>query len=159
MSRAPSVDRVRQALRDAGLANEILELAETTRSAAEAAAAIGCDVAQIAKSVVIRGGGGRAVLVVASGVNRIDEAKLAALLGERILKADAGFVRERTGFAIGGVPPVAHVTPPHVFLDDDLFAFERVYAAAGSPFAVFALTPGELARLTGGRRADIRKNA
>ncbi len=159
MSRAASVDRVRQALRDAGLGNEILELAETTRSAAEAAAAIGCDVAQIAKSVVFRSGGGRAVLVVASGVNRIDEAKLAALLGERILKADAEFVRERTGFAIGGVPPVAHATPPHVFLDDDLFGFERIYAAAGSPFAVFALTPGELARLTGGRRADIRKNA
>jgi prolyl-tRNA editing enzyme YbaK/EbsC (Cys-tRNA(Pro) deacylase) len=157
MAGSASVARVAQALRDAGFGNEILELADTTRSAAEAAAALGCAVAQIAKSVVFRGGGGRAVLVVASGANRIDEGKLAALLGERVLKADADFVRDRTGFAIGGVPPIAHATPPHVFLDADLFAFDRIYAAAGSPFAVFALTPDELERMTSGKRADIRK--
>jgi prolyl-tRNA editing enzyme YbaK/EbsC (Cys-tRNA(Pro) deacylase) len=157
MAQSPSVARVAQALRDAGLDTAILELADTTRSATEAAQAIGCDVAQIAKSVVFRSGGGRPVLVVASGVNRIDETKLAALLGDRILKADADYVRERTGFAIGGVAPIAHATPPHVFLDQDLFAFSRIYAAAGSPFAVFALTPDELERLTGGRRADVRR--
>jgi prolyl-tRNA editing enzyme YbaK/EbsC (Cys-tRNA(Pro) deacylase) len=157
VGQSPSVARVAQALRDRGFDNAILELADTTRSAAEAAAAIGCDVAQIAKSVVFRSGGGRPVLVVASGVNRIDERKLETLLGERVLKADADFVRDRTGFAIGGVAPIAHATPPHVFLDEDLFAFERIYAAAGSPFAVFALSPADLHRMTDGRRADVRK--
>lgn len=157
MPQSPSVARVAEALRAAGLPNEILELSESTRSSAEAAAALGCDVAQIAKSVVFRSGAGRAVLVVASGANRVDEGKLAALLGERILKADADFVRERTGFVIGGVAPIAHASPPHVFLDEDLFAFARVYAAAGSPFAVFALTPAELERMTQGRRANVKR--
>ena len=157
MAHSPSVARVAQALRDGGFANEIIELADTTRSSAEAARAIGCDVAQIAKSVVFRSGAGRSVLVVASGVNRIDEDKVAALLGDRILKADADYVRARTGFAIGGVAPIAHATPPHVFLDEDLFAFARIYAAAGSPFSVFAMAPDELERMTGGRRADIRR--
>lgn len=157
MTQSPSVARVAEALRAAGLPNEILELSESTRSSAEAAAALGCDVAQIAKSVVFRSGAGRAVLVVASGANRVDEGKLAALLGDRILKADADFVRARTGFVIGGVAPIAHASPPHVFLDEDLFAFARIYAAAGSPFAVFALTPDELERMTQGRRADVKR--
>jgi prolyl-tRNA editing enzyme YbaK/EbsC (Cys-tRNA(Pro) deacylase) len=158
MAVSAATERVRAALAAAGLDNAILALAESTRSAAEAAAALGCDVAQIAKSVVFRGGSGRAVLVVASGVNRVDEAKLETLLGERILKADAAFVRDRTGFAIGGVSPIAHATPPIVVLDEDLFAFARVYAAAGTPFSVFGLTPAELERLTGGRRAAIRRD-
>ena len=80
-----------------------------------------------------------------------------ALLGDRLLRADADYVRERTGFAIGGVAPVAHATPPHVFLDEDLFAFDQVYAAAGTPFAIFAVSPADLERLTGGRRAALRK--
>ena len=126
-------------------------------SSAEAAAALGCSVAQIAKSVVFRSGSGRPVLVVASGANRVDERKVEALLGDRLLRADADYVRERTGFAIGGVAPVAHATPPHVFLDEDLFAFEQVYAAAGTPFAIFAVSPADLERLTGGRRAALRK--
>jgi prolyl-tRNA editing enzyme YbaK/EbsC (Cys-tRNA(Pro) deacylase) len=154
---SPSIARVQDALRAAGLSNEVRELPDSTRSSAEAASALGCSVAQIAKSVVFRSGSGRPVLVVASGANRVDERKVEALLGDRLLRADADYVRERTGFAIGGVAPIAHATPPHVFLDDDLFAFDRVYAAAGTPFAIFALTPAELEALTGGRRADLRK--
>jgi prolyl-tRNA editing enzyme YbaK/EbsC (Cys-tRNA(Pro) deacylase) len=157
MAASPSIARVQEALRAAGLSNEVRELPDSTRSSAEAAAALGCSVAQIAKSVVFRSGSGRPVLVVASGANRVDERKVEALLGDRLLRADAGYVRERTGFAIGGVAPIAHATPPHVFLDDDLFAFDRVYAAAGTPFAIFALTPAELEALTGGLRADLRK--
>ena len=157
MAASPSIARVQDALRAAGLSNEVCELPDSTRSSAEAASALGCSVAQIAKSVVFRSGSGRPVLVVASGANRVDERKVEALLGDRLLRADAGYVRERTGFAIGGVAPIAHATPPHVFLDDDLFAFDRVYAAAGTPFAIFALTPAELEALTGGRRADLRK--
>jgi prolyl-tRNA editing enzyme YbaK/EbsC (Cys-tRNA(Pro) deacylase) len=154
---SPSIARVQDALRAAGLSNEVRELPDSTRSSAEAAAALGCSVAQIAKSVVFRSGSGRPVLVVASGANRVDERKVEALLGDRLLRADAGYVRERTGFAIGGVAPIAHATPPHVFLDEELFAFDRVYAAAGTPFAIFALTPAELEALTGGLRADLRK--
>jgi prolyl-tRNA editing enzyme YbaK/EbsC (Cys-tRNA(Pro) deacylase) len=157
MAASPSIARVQEALRAAGLSNEVRELPDSTRSSAEAASALGCSVAQIAKSVVFRSGSGRPVLVVASGANRVDERKVEALLGDRLLRADADYVRERTGFAIGGVAPIAHATPPHVFLDDDLFAFDRVYAAAGTPFAIFALTPAELEALTGGRRADLRK--
>ena len=157
MAASPSIARVQEALRAAGLSNEVRELPDSTRSSAEAAAALGCSVAQIAKSVVFRSGSGRPVLVVASGANRVDERKVEALLGDRLLRADAGYVRERTGFAIGGVAPIAHATPPHVFLDEELFAFDRVYAAAGTPFAIFALTPAELEALTGGRRADLRK--
>ena len=157
MAASPSIARVQDALRAAGLSNEVRELPDSTRSSAEAASALGCSVAQIAKSVVFRSGSGRPVLVVASGANRVDERKVEALLGDRLLRADADYVRERTGFAIGGVAPIAHATPPHVLLDDDLFAFDRVYAAAGTPFAIFALTPAELEALTGGRRADLRK--
>lgn len=157
MAASPSIARVQDALRAAGLANEVRELPDSTRSSAEAAAALGCSVAQIAKSVVFRSGSGRPVLVVASGANRVDERKVEALLGDRLLRADADYVRERTGFAIGGVAPIAHATPPHVFLDEELFAFDRVYAAAGTPFAIFALTPAELEALTGGLRADLRK--
>ncbi|MEY4679473.1 MAG: hypothetical protein RLZZ276_1122 [Pseudomonadota bacterium] len=157
MAASPSIARVQEALRAAGLSNEVRELPDSTRSSAEAAAALGCSVAQIAKSVVFRSGSGRPVLVVASGANRVDERKVEALLGDRLLRADAGYVRERTGFAIGGVAPIAHATPPHAFLDEELFAFDRVYAAAGTPFAIFALTPAELEALTGGLRADLRK--
>jgi len=157
MAASPSVARVQDELRDAGLSHEVRQLPDSTRSLAEAAAALGCSVAQIAKSVVFRSGSGRPVLVVASGANRVDERKVEALLGDRLLRADAGYVRERTGFAIGGVAPIAHATPPHVFLDEELFAFDRVYAAAGTPFAIFALTPAELEALTGGLRADLRK--
>lgn len=157
MAASPSIARVQDALRAAGLSNEVRELPDSTRSSAEAASALGCSVAQIAKSVVFRSGSGRPVLVVASGANRVDERKVEALLGDRLLRADADYVRERTGFAIGGVAPIAHATPPHVFLDEELFAFDRVYAAAGTPFAIFALTPAELEALTGGRRADLRK--
>ncbi|MFM8990548.1 MAG: YbaK/EbsC family protein, partial [Alphaproteobacteria bacterium] len=119
MAASPSIARVQEALRAAGLPNEVRELPDSTRSSAEAASAIGCSVAQIAKSVVFRSGSGRPVLVVASGANRGDERKVEALLGDRLLRADADYVRERTGFAIGGVAPIAHATPPHVFLDED----------------------------------------
>jgi prolyl-tRNA editing enzyme YbaK/EbsC (Cys-tRNA(Pro) deacylase) len=137
---------------------EVLEFPESTRSAAEAAAAIGCTVAEIAKSLVFRAvQSDRPVLVVASGVNRVDERKLEALLGEKIGRADADFVRAKTGFAIGGVPPLGHAVPPFTWLDADLQQFTRIWAAAGTPNAVFALTPADLARLTGADYADIAK--
>jgi prolyl-tRNA editing enzyme YbaK/EbsC (Cys-tRNA(Pro) deacylase) len=134
-----------------------LEFDQSTHSSAEAAAAIGCDVAQIAKSMLFKAADGTPVLVVASGTNRVDEKKVATLLGQKISRADAGFVLDRTGFSVGGVPPVGHAIPPVVFLDRDLQAYSRIWAAAGSPNAVFGLTPGDLVRLTGAHFVDVAK--
>ena len=152
-----SLERVRAALAEAGLGLELCEFPASTRSAAEAAAAIGCELAQIAKSLVFRDrDADRPVLVVASGVNRVDEKRLAAHLGTRIGRADADFVRRRTGFAIGGVAPLGHLEPPRIVIDADLMALEAVWAAAGTPNAVFRLTPAELAAVTGGEVAEIK---
>jgi prolyl-tRNA editing enzyme YbaK/EbsC (Cys-tRNA(Pro) deacylase) len=156
MSLSPSCRRVQDALAGRGLAREIQELAESTRSAAEAAAALGCGVAQIAKSLVFRGTAtDGVVLVIASGAHRVDEAKVAALVGEPIAKADAAFVRERTGFAIGGVPPIGHVSPPRTLIDEDLLGWDEIWAAAGTPNSIFKLSPGELVALTGGEVGPI----
>jgi prolyl-tRNA editing enzyme YbaK/EbsC (Cys-tRNA(Pro) deacylase) len=151
---APSALRVQAVL---GEKYEVLEFDAGTRTAADAAAAIGCTVAEIAKSLVFWGvASGRAVLVVASGANRVDERKVAALIGEKISRADAEFVRAKTGFAIGGVPPVGHAEPPLTLIDADLMLFETIWAAAGTPNAVFRLKPGDLEELTGGRLAEVK---
>ena len=136
---------------------QVLEFAASTRTSEDAAAAIGCSVAEIAKSLIFKSASGNPVLVIASGVNRVDERKVRELLGEKIGRADADFVRDRTGFAIGGVPPVGHATAPIVLIDSDLERFDFVWAAAGTPNAVFKTTPADLARLTQGRIADIAK--
>lgn len=135
----------------------VLEFEQSTHSSAEAAAAIGCDVAQIAKSMLFKAADGTSVLVVASGINRVDEKKVAALLGRKVSRADAGFVLRCSGFAVGGVPPVGHLVAPATFLDRDLQAYTTIWAAAGSPNAVFALTPDDLARLTEAAFADVAK--
>jgi prolyl-tRNA editing enzyme YbaK/EbsC (Cys-tRNA(Pro) deacylase) len=145
------IERFRAALESAGAAGEIVRLAATARTSADAAAAIGCTVAQIAKSLVFRAASGLPVLVIASGANRVDEVKVAAALGQEIGKADAAFVREKTGYAIGGVPPLGHDVRPRVFLDEDLAALDPIWAAAGHPHAVFRTNFPELCRLTQGR--------
>ena len=153
-----SAQRVQAALAELGFAFDVREFPESTRTSADAAAAIGCALGQIAKSLVFRARqSGRSILVIASGTNRVDEKKIARLVGEKTGRADAGFVREKTGFAIGGVPPVGHVEPPIALIDEDLLAFSEVWAAAGTPNAVFRLAPGDLARMTGGRTADVKQ--
>lgn len=148
--------KVRQALAALGHEFHVVEFSASTRTSADAAAAIGCDVAQIAKSLVFRAKpSGRPVLVVASGANRVDEGKIEAALGEKLGRADADYVRDRTGFAIGGVPPVGHATPPATFIDRDLLQFAEIWAAAGTPHAVFRLTPAELVEMTGGQVMQI----
>ena|SRR5271165_5480858 len=132
-----------------GGAFRVLEFEESTRSSADAAAAVGCAVAQIAKSMVFRAADGQPVLVVASGSNRVDDKKVAALLGQRIKQADPAFVLRHTGFTVGRVPPIGHATRPTTFLDQDLQMYPTIWAAAGSPNAVFELTPVDLGRLTG----------
>jgi prolyl-tRNA editing enzyme YbaK/EbsC (Cys-tRNA(Pro) deacylase) len=146
----PAAQRVQDLLREAGSDCTVTMMATTARSAAEAAAAIGCTVAQIAKSLVFRAASGRAVLIIASGVNRVDETKIAAAIGEKLGKADADFVRDRTGYAIGGVAPVGHPPGTRIFIDADLANYDSLWAAAGHPHAVFRVMPAELERLTGG---------
>lgn len=142
--------RVQQALEEKGLPLVAKPFPAGTRTAEDAAVAIGCQVAQIAKSLIFRAASSdRPVLVIAAGNNRVDEKKIAALLGEGIKRADAAFVRDQTGFAIGGVAPVGHLVEPVTYLDRDLESHEEIWAAAGTPNTVFRLTPAQLQNLTG----------
>lgn len=147
-----SAQRVQDALVARGFSNQVVELPDSTRTAAEAAAAIGCTVAQIAKSLVFVGrDSGDPVLVMTSGVNRVDLQALEASLGELVGKADADMVRTHTGFVIGGVPPLGHDRPLRTFIDQDLLQYDIIWAAAGTPRSVFRLTPDDLVKMTDGR--------
>ena len=149
---SPSAQAVQDALRRAGYAQCVVELPQTTRTAREAAEAIGCRVEQIAKSLVFcTREGRRPILVVASGRNRVNEALLAQHVGEAVERPDADYVRARTGFAIGGVPPIGHPEAIETYIDRDLLTLDAIWAAAGTPHAVFCLTPTELVAMTGGR--------
>ena len=152
---APSALKVQAVL---GERFSVLEFDASTRTAEEAAAAIGCETAQIAKSLVFRADSGLPVLVIASGAHRVDENRIAANVGQRVERANADFVHEKTGFAIGGVPPVGHQTTPIVLIDDALMGFGEIWAAAGTPNSVFRLTPADLVDLTGGRIAAIARS-
>jgi prolyl-tRNA editing enzyme YbaK/EbsC (Cys-tRNA(Pro) deacylase) len=144
--------RVRKALQERGFKPEVVELERTARSAAEAADALGIRVAQIVKSLVFRGREtGRPVLVLAGGANRVDPNKISRLLSEPVEMADAAYVREKTGFAIGAVPPVGHAERPEAFVDEDLLLEDEVWASAGHTHVVFGLESAELVRLTGAR--------
>lgn len=151
-----SVERVRAALVASGHADTIMAFPEGTRTAQDAANAVGCAVAQIAKSIVLRAGE-RVVLVIASGANRVDTAKVAARLGQPVNPADGRWVRDNTGFAIGGVSPVGHSAAPHIFIDEDLLALDPVWAAAGTPQHVFRTSPADLVRMTRGEVADVKE--
>jgi len=146
-----SAKRVQDFLTDRGFVFEVKELPSSTRTAQEAADSIGCSVSQIAKSLVFREKTtDQPVLVIASGSNRVDVRKIEQATGLLLGKANGAFVRERTGFAIGGVPPVGHNEPLETILDPDLTQYDVIWAAAGTPFAVFQLKPDDLGPLTGG---------
>jgi prolyl-tRNA editing enzyme YbaK/EbsC (Cys-tRNA(Pro) deacylase) len=151
-----SVERVREALRAAGHADTITMFPEGTRTAQDAANAVGCTVAQIVKSIVLRAGE-QVVLVLTSGANRVDTAKIAKAVGQPVKSADGRWVRDVTGFAIGGVAPVGHLSPPRVFIDADLMRLDPVWAAAGSPRHVFRTGAADLARMTGGEITDVKE--
>lgn len=152
-----SAQRVQDALHARGFTNQVVELPDSTRTAAEAAAAAGCTVGQIAKSLVFAGRtSGRALLVIASGSNRVDEKRLAVLVGEKITRPNADFVRDQTGFVIGGVPPIGHTQALRTFIDEDLLGYDEIWAAAGHPNAIFRLTPAELVAMTDGIVAAIK---
>jgi len=148
---------VQDALKALGFINEVMELQTTTRTSADAAQAVGCRVEQIAKSILFRGGQtNQPILVIASGANRVNEKKIETLISEPIGKADADFVRQRTGFVIGGVPPVGHLEKIQIFIDEDLLNYKEIWAAAGTPNAVFKLTPSDLVKMTGGPVISIK---
>jgi prolyl-tRNA editing enzyme YbaK/EbsC (Cys-tRNA(Pro) deacylase) len=147
---------IQDALASKGLETRVVELSSSTRTAEDAARTIGCHVAQIVKSLIFRTRDtGRPILVLASGVNRVNEGAIAERVGEKIAKADAAFARETTGFAIGGIPPVGHKQPIATFIDQDLLVHAEVWAAAGTPNAVFCLASSALEGLTGGTIISI----
>jgi len=158
MALHPSAQKVESFARQLDLDIEIVEFAETTRTAQEAAAAIGCDVGQIVKSLIFVVAG-RPVVILLSGTNRLDEKKLAGLCEtnrKQVRRADAELVKAATGFSIGGVPPFGYKTELKVFVDRDLSQYDVVWAAAGTPFAVFAVSPSKLIEASGGEPADVK---
>ncbi len=151
-----SVRRVARVLEEAGLTAEIFEMPDSTRTAEEAAAAAGCELDQIAKSIVFRAvDHGTAVLFVTAGGNRVDPGKASALAGEPLGKADAALIRAQTGFVIGGVAPVGHLNPIRAWFDPRLLDFELIWAAAGTPRHIFPVNPADLLRLSGAAEADF----
>ena len=155
--RKESVQRFEKALAEKGYANKIIELPANARTAKEAAEAIGCEVDHIAKSIIFRlKNKNRPLLIVASGRNRIDEKRIATHIDDKLGKADADFVRQHTGYVIGGVPPLGHTEEIETFIDEDLFEFETIWAAAGHPKTVFELTPDELMKMTEGQVVAVK---
>jgi len=141
--------RFAEELRRLGVASAVQEMPESTRTAAGAAAALNCDVAQIVKSLIFRAVvADEAVLVLASGADRVDESRLVQVIGEPVEQATGKFVRARTGYAIGGVPPVGHTRPLATYIDEHLLGHALVWAAAGTPRAVFCIGPADLIRIT-----------
>ena len=147
--------RVQDAIAAKGYAYRVIELAIPVRTAADAAREVGCEVGQVAKSIIFKSASGRGVLVITSGSNRVDEAKVAALVGEAIGRAEPAWVREITGYAIGGIPPLGHATPMTTFVDEDLLRFAEIWAAAGHPNSLFKLDPKDLPGLSGGQLAKV----
>ncbi|MDP2976876.1 MAG: YbaK/EbsC family protein, partial [Anaerolineales bacterium] len=156
---SPSAQKVQDALCALGFDCTVIEFQESTRTSAEAAARVGCEIGQIVKSLVFRGQvSGKPVLVLTSGANRVDEARVSQYAGESIGRADADFVRAASGYAIGGVPPVGHLQPMETYLDEDLFQYNTIWAAAGTPNAVFQLAPVELAKMTRAKIAVVKSS-
>jgi prolyl-tRNA editing enzyme YbaK/EbsC (Cys-tRNA(Pro) deacylase) len=152
-----SARKVQAALEEAGFSCRVVELPGSTRTSPEAAEAVGCRVEQIAKALVFKGRqSGRPVLVIASGANRVAEQKVGALVGEPVKMARAEYVREHTGYAIGGIPPLGHATPMTTLIDEDLLLNDPIWAAAGTPHSMFALTPNDLKRMTSGRVCNVK---
>jgi len=138
---------------------KIHDFDEFTHTAIQAATALKCDVSQIAKSLIFKSASGKPILIIASGSNRVDTSKIAKLFGETIDKADADFVKEQTGYTIGGIPPFAFPGKITTFIDEDLLKFNTIWAAAGTNNSVFSLTPDNLIKISQGQVADIRTSA
>jgi prolyl-tRNA editing enzyme YbaK/EbsC (Cys-tRNA(Pro) deacylase) len=157
MALSPSAQKIQNLLVEQGYNLTVIEHAESTRTAQEAAERAGCTLGQITKSLIFRGrDSGKPILVLTSGMNRVNEKRITEYAGEHILRADADFVRAVTGFAIGGVPPLGHVEKMETYLDEDLLQYDTIWAAAGTPNAIFELTPAQLQAMTGGRTVGVK---
>lgn len=154
-SRARQFQEILQGL---GFENlQVVQFSESTRTSAEAALACGCEVGQIAKSLIFKTKQShKPVLVIASGANRVNEKAVSGLVGEKFDRADADFVRACTGYAIGGIPPIGHTEKLLTFIDEDLLQYSEIWAAAGTPNAVFKLTPPDLLKMTGGQVINVK---
>lgn len=149
---SPTAQKIQDLLHSLGYNYTVIEHTESTRTAQEAADQAGCQLGQIVKSLIFRGKtSGKPILVLTSGPNRVDEKRISDYAGEPIGKADADFVRSVTGFAIGGVPPLGHVEPMETYLDEDFLQFQTIWAAAGTPKAIFELKTEDLQKMTGGK--------
>ena len=156
-SLSASASKIQSLLEQQGYPARVIEFAESTRTAQEAADRAGCALGQITKSLIFRGRtSGKPILVLTSGANRVDEKRIAEYAGEPISRADADFVRAVTGFAIGGVPPLGHSQPMETYLDEDLLLYESIWAAAGTPNAIFELSPHDLQQMTGGKVVRVK---
>lgn len=154
---SPSAQKIQNLLNELGYAYAVIEHAESTRTAQEAAERAGCELGQIVKSLIFRGKeSGKPILVLTSGANRVDEKRIAEYAGEHIIRADADFVRTVTGFAIGGVPPIGHAQPMETYLDEDFLQFQTIWAAAGTPNAIFELKTEDLQKMTDGKVARVK---
>lgn len=157
MPLSPTAQRVQDLLTARGFACQVIEFEESTRTSQEAADRAGCSLGQITKSLIFKGkDSGKPILVLTSGANRVDEARLGRLAGEAITRPDADFVRNVTGFAIGGVPPLGHAQVMETYLDEDLMQYTTIWAAAGTANAIFELTPQQLENMTGGSVVKVK---
>lgn len=156
-SLSSSAQKIQNLLTELGYAYIVIEHAESTRTAQEAADRAGCELGQIVKSLIFKGrDSGKPILVLTSGANRVDEKRITEYAGEHIVRADADFVRTVTGFAIGGVPPIGHAQAMETYLDEDFLQYPTIWAAAGTPNAIFELKTGDLQKMTGGKVAQVK---
>jgi prolyl-tRNA editing enzyme YbaK/EbsC (Cys-tRNA(Pro) deacylase) len=154
---SPSAQKIQNLLNELGYGYTVIEHTESTRTAQEAADRAGCQLGQIVKSLIFRGRtSNKPILVLTSGANRVDEKRISQYAGEPIARADADFVRSVTGFAIGGVPPIGHNQPMETYLDEDFLAYQTIWAAAGTPNAIFELKTEDLQKMTGGTVAQVK---
>ena len=157
MALSPTAQKVQDLLMSLGFTCNVIEFQESTRTAQEAAERAGCTLGQIIKSLIFKGKiSDKPILVLTSGANRVNEERISEYTGEPIGRADADFVRTVTGFAIGGVPPLGHAQKMETYLDEDLLQYTTVWAAAGTPNAIFELTPDALQKMTGGRTVKVK---
>jgi prolyl-tRNA editing enzyme YbaK/EbsC (Cys-tRNA(Pro) deacylase) len=158
MALSSTAQRVQDLLTAGGFDCKVVEYTESTRTSQEAADRAGCTLGQITKSMIFRGKtSNKPILVLTSGANRVDENRIGGYAGEPVGRADANFVRIATGFAIGGVAPIGHAQPLETYLDEDLLQYSTIWAAAGTPNAIFELTPADLQRMTGGRPVRVKQ--
>jgi prolyl-tRNA editing enzyme YbaK/EbsC (Cys-tRNA(Pro) deacylase) len=154
---SPSAQKIQDQLKELGYQYTVIEHAESTRTAQEAADRAGCELGQIVKSLIFKGQeSGKPILVLTSGANRVDEKRISGYAGEPIGRADADFVRAVTGFAIGGVPPFGHLLIMDTYLDEDFLRYETIWAAAGTPNAIFELKTEDLQKLTNGKVVQVK---